>query len=217
MKALLVDLYDTLLWVDWRPLGDRLAARLAVDGDTLLRAFETTSTARGTGHYGSLRGDLAAIAEAAGAGRDPASLASLEDELMTLLPRGAHLYDEVRPVLRDLREAGTRIAIVSNCDHATRPLLAHLGLVDEVDATVLSCEVGRLKPDRAIFEHALAKLDVGAGQAVFIDDQPRFLAGARALGIRTLRMVRATHYPTFADNDDGGDPVIADLTQLAGL
>jgi len=216
VKALLVDLYDTLVWVDWRPLGDRLAARLEVDGDTLLRAFETTSTARGTGQHGSVRGDLAAIVAATGARASDASLAALEDELMVFLGHSAHLYDDVVPALRALRGAGTRIAIVSNCDHATRPLLARLGLHSEVDAAVLSCEVGSLKPDAAIFEHALARLDASAAQAVFVDDQPRFLAGARALGIRTLRMVRASQYPAFVE-DEGAHPVIADLTQLDGL
>lgn len=216
MEALLVDLYDTLLWVDWRPLGDRLAARLEVEGDALLRAFEMTSVARGTGQHRSVRGDLAAIAAAAGGRTDEAFLAALEDELMAFLGKSAHLYDDVRPRLRALREAAVRIAIVSNCDHATRPLLARLGLDREVDTAVLSCEVGSLKPDPAIFQHALARLDVRAEQAVFIDDQPRFLDGARALGIRTLRMVRATGYPTFPD-DQGAHPVIADLTQLEGL
>jgi HAD superfamily hydrolase (TIGR01509 family) len=216
VKALLVDLYDTLVWVDWRPLGDRLAARLGVDGDTLLRAFEMTSVARGTGQHGSVRGDLAAIVAAAGGRGSDASLTALEDELMAFLGHSAHLYDDVRPALRALRGAGTRIAIVSNCDHATRPLLARLGLESEVDTAVLSCEVGSLKPDPAIFEHALARLDASAAQAVFVDDQPRFLAGARALGIRTLRMVRASQYPTLAA-DEGAHPVIADLTQLDGL
>jgi HAD superfamily hydrolase (TIGR01509 family) len=216
VHALLVDLYDTLVWVDWRPLGDRLAARLNVDGDTLLRAFELTSTARGTGQHGSMRGDLAAIVTATGGRADDDFLATLEDELITFLGQSAHLYDDVLPALRALRAAGTRIAIVSNCDHATRPLLAHLRLQDEVDAAILSCEVRVQKPDAAIFQHALDRLGVLASQAVFVDDQPRFLAGARALGIRALRMVRASGYPTFPE-DDGAHPVIADLTQLGGL
>ena len=32
MKALLVDLYDTLVWTDWRVLGERMASALEVDG-----------------------------------------------------------------------------------------------------------------------------------------------------------------------------------------
>jgi HAD superfamily hydrolase (TIGR01509 family) len=226
VKALLVDLYDTLVWIDWRALGERLAARLAIDGPTLLRAFEVTHVGRGSGRYGSLRGDLAAIVAAAGGSGTPAFLAALEIELLTFIEQSAHLYDDVRPVLRALRDSGTRVAIVSNCDHATRPLLDKLGLERDVDATVLSFEVGSLKPDAAIFEHALARLGARAEQAVFVDDQARFLDGARSLGIRTLRIARPPSHgapppppssSSSSPDDVGAHPVIADLTQLGAL
>ena len=220
MKALLVDLYDTLVWTDWRALGQLLAARLGVDGATLLRAFETTSVGRGSGHYGSVRGDLAAIVAAAGGqglaptpgSADEAFLAALETELLGFLKNATHLYEDVRPVLRAVRASGTRVAIVSNCDHATRPLLESLGLAGDVDATVLSFEVASLKPHAAIFEHALARLGVGAEDAVFIDDQPRFLDGARALGMRTLQITRTPGFAPPAAAEP--HPLIADLTQL---
>jgi len=157
VKALLVDLYETLVWTDWQALGHLLAARLDVDGSTLSRAFEVTSRGRGTGLYGSVKGDLAAIVAAAappgagpdagrGAGQD-AFLDALESELGAFLTANTHVYPDVRPVLRALRDSGTRVAIVSNCDHATGPLLNNLGLAGDVDATVLSFEVRSIKPD----------------------------------------------------------------------
>jgi len=222
VKALLVDLYETLVWTDWQALGHLLAARLDVDGSTLSRAFEVTSRGRGTGLYGSVKGDLAAIVAAAappgagpdagrGAGQD-AFLDALESELGAFLTANTHVYPDVRPVLRALRDSGTRVAIVSNCDHATGPLLNNLGLAGDVDATVLSFEVRSIKPDAAIFEHALARLGVSGADAVFVDDQPRFLDGARAVGIRTLQIARAPWHRPAASADE--HPVIADLTAL---
>jgi HAD superfamily hydrolase (TIGR01509 family) len=210
VKAVLLDLYDTLVWTDWSTLAQRLAARLDVDGPTLLRAFELTSVGRGTGRYGSVRGDLAAVVTAAGRSHDDAFIAALESELLSFLTQGVHVYDDVRPVLRLLRASGTPVAIVSNCDHATRPLLDNLGLERDVDAMVLSFEVGSLKPDALIFEQALAQLGVSAQDAVFVDDQARFLDGARALGIRTLRVARGPFYPAPTEGD--AHPVITDLT-----
>jgi putative hydrolase of the HAD superfamily len=215
VKALLVDLYDTLIRTDWHALGQWMTARLDVDGQILLRAFEATSEARGTGRYGSIRGDLAAIIAATGGTADESFLGTLETELVALVGERTHLYGDVRPALRTLRASGVRVAIVSNCDHSTRPLLDKLELEREVDATVLSFEVGSLKPDAAIFDHALARLGATARDAVFIDDQARFLDGALSLGIRTLRIVRATSYGGIAD--PGPHPVIADLTQLTEL
>jgi HAD superfamily hydrolase (TIGR01509 family) len=214
VKALLVDLYDTLVWTDWRALGQWMAARLQVDGHTLMGAFETTSVARGRGRYGSVKGDLAALVTAARGASDESFLAALETELLAFLEQATHLYEDVVPMLRTLRAAGTRVAIVSNCDHVTRPLLDRLGLDREVDATVLSFEVGSLKPDAVIFEHALARLGAKAAEALFVDDQDRFLDGALALGMRTLRIAR-TRPDAKAADAAGPHPVIADLTELA--
>jgi HAD superfamily hydrolase (TIGR01509 family) len=214
LKTLLVDLYDTLVWTDWRALGQRLTSRLQVDGAALLRAFEITHEPRGVGRFRGIRGDLAAIVAAARGSYDPARedqpvpsgnndpfIAELEAELLDYLRDAAHLYDDVRPVLRALRAARTRVAIVSNCDHVTRPILSNLDLEREVDATVLSCEVKSLKPDAAIFEHALERLGATAAEAVFVDDQARYLDGARALGIETVQIARN---PSYGEPSDGG-------------
>jgi HAD superfamily hydrolase (TIGR01509 family) len=228
VKALLVDLYDTLVWTDWRALGQRLATRLQVDGAALLRAFEVTHVPRGVGRFRGIRGDLAAIVGAARGSYDPARddqpvppgsddpfIAALELELLEYLRESAHLYDDVRPVLRALRAARTRVAIVSNCDHVTRPILANLDLEREVDATVLSCEVKSLKPDAAIFEHALKRLGATAAEAVFVDDQTRYLDGARTLGIETVQIARN---PSSGETSEGGaHQLITGLGDLRAL
>ena len=85
---------------------------------------------------------------------------------------------------------GIRTAIVGNCDHFTRPAVEALGLEDEVDALILSFEVGAMMPDAPGHEEALGRLVVDAAQAVFVDDQPDFCDGAVALGIRTFRIDR---------------------------
>ena len=54
------------------------------------------------------------------------------------------------------------------------------------DAIYYSFEEGVGKPDKRAYEKILIKLDVSAGQAIFIDDQERFLLPARELGIKTV-------------------------------
>ncbi len=106
------------------------------------------------------------------------------------LRRGVHLYDDTLPALRELRGRGMRTAIVSNCDHFTRPAVDALGLEDEVDTVLLSFEVGAMKPDAPIYEEALRRLAVDADQAIFVEDQADYCDGAEALGIRALRIER---------------------------
>ncbi len=212
VDALLVDLYDTIVWGDWPRLSSHLAEHLSVDVTTLYVALESTHAGRATGRYGSVTGDLAAIAEACGlAAREP-WLSEVAANMVGFLQQNVHLYDEVVPTLRALRSSGTRLALISNCDHATRPVVDALGLEGEVDSVLLSCEVGSAKPEAGIFLEALRRLEATAEASVFVDDQARYLDGAAALGIRTLRIVRD---PSRGESPDpGAHPVIWDLTQL---
>jgi HAD superfamily hydrolase (TIGR01509 family) len=100
------------------------------------------------------------------------------------------LFDDTLPFLSWLRSRDVLIALVSNCADTTRGLLEHLGIIPLADAVVLSCEVGSVKPYPEIYVTALADLGVAACDAVFVDDQPRFCAGAEAVGIRAIQVAR---------------------------
>ncbi len=60
------------------------------------------------------------------------------------------------------------------------------GLTECFVAFVSSCWVGAVKPARRIYETALAVAQVEPDRAVFIDDRPRNLEPARALGMHAL-------------------------------
>ena len=66
VRAVLLDLYDTLAWTEWPTMRAELEDRFGIGEAELLRAFTTTRQARSIGAYGSAEGDLAAVLEAAG-------------------------------------------------------------------------------------------------------------------------------------------------------
>jgi putative hydrolase of the HAD superfamily len=86
-------------------------------------------------------------------------------------------------VLADLREGGTRLALLSNAGPDFGSYFRHGPLGDFFAGVYVSGELGLLKPHAAIFEHVLADLGITAAAAVFIDNRDRNVAGARALGI----------------------------------
>jgi putative hydrolase of the HAD superfamily len=102
---------------------------------------------------------------------------------------------------------------VSNCAEDTRPLLEEFGVLDLVDAAVLSCEVGYAKPGPEIFARALSSLDVAAGDAVLVDDQLRYCAGAVAEGLNAVRIIRDDKIPAEATD---GIPVVRSLFETLG-
>ena len=121
-------------------------------------------------------------------------------------------------VLRELRERGLRLGLVSNVTllpQLMRQDLEALGLMPFLDATAFSSEVGTRKPDPAIFRHVLDRLGVDAGEAAFVGD--RLLddvGGARAVGMRT---VLTREYRQETPTDVTPDAVIERLGELPGL
>lgn len=213
MDAALVDLFDTLVWSDWRTLRQRIAEAIGVERQILRRAYEITYTARQTGANGSAEGDSAALLEACGVEPEPERVRVLTEIVAVHLQDDVHLYDDSIPTLRRLREQGVRTALVSNCDHFAGPLVDALGLEDEVDALVLSFEVGVHKPSAGIYVAALEALGARAEDAVFVDDQPEYLDGAAALGIDT-RYMRRSAEPWEGRHDPGPHRMIGDLASL---
>jgi putative hydrolase of the HAD superfamily len=93
-----------------------------------------------------------------------------------------------------LRESGVKTALVSNAcvgeieSWPRSPFAAHF------DAAVFSCHVGVAKPDRGIYDEALARVGVAGPDAIFVgdggSDEHR---GARALGMRTALISGLAH------------------------
>ncbi|WBP92166.1 HAD family hydrolase [Kitasatospora cathayae] len=84
--------------------------------------------------------------------------------------------------LRSLR-GSAKTAIVSNTWPQMRTRMANAGLLDMVDAIVLSCEVGYAKPDPRIYAAALQRVGARPAETLFIDDTPGHVATARSLGM----------------------------------
>ena len=218
VRAVLLDLYDTLAWTEWPTMRAELEERFGVSEGQLLRAFTATRQARSTGAYGSAEGDLAAVLEAAGVPADPELVHELnETRMKAFAENGVHLWDDSLPTMRALRARGLRTAIVSNCDHATRPIVDGLGLEREADAVVLSFEVGVAKPDAGIYQAALDALGARPEEAVFVDDQAWYCEGAEAIGIRSFMIVRDDAAPAEGFGAPGDRMVLHDLRSLLDL
>ena len=107
------------------------------------------------------------------------------DLLMAL--GGGGVREQVVEHCRKLRTSGLRTGLLTNnaAEFAEmwRPLLPLEELFDDV---VDSCEVGMRKPDARIFELALERLGTEADRTLFVDDAPGNIAGAEAVGLRTV-------------------------------
>jgi HAD superfamily hydrolase (TIGR01509 family) len=103
---------------------------------------------------------------------------ALYERLLT--PAGWLPYADTEATLRTLHEAGIRVAVVSNIGFDIRPLFAAWGLSALVDAFVLSYEVGRCKPDPAIFLRACGMLGVDPERTLMVGDSAADAGAVRA-------------------------------------
>ena len=188
-RACLVDVYDTILGSRFEPRLHEIAAFAGIDPDAWLEAWLKTRTERDLGTI-SVTSSFAHVLLACGIEPDPWLVDGLARKDAELLREQVRVFDDTVPFLTGLRASGTAIALVSNCGDTTRALLDYLGVIPLADAVILSCEVGSVKPSADIYLSALDDLGVAAVDAVMIDDQPSFCAGAEAVGIRAIQIIR---------------------------
>ena len=112
----------------------------------------------------------------------------------------------------ELRRRGFRLGVITNTSVTTAEKLAWLRTqhVDVAwDAFANSSEVGIRKPYPEIYRRALEQAGVSAAEAIFVGHAADELAGAQALGMRTV----ACH----ADADAVADVTIATFASLLTL
>jgi putative hydrolase of the HAD superfamily len=117
---------------------------------------------------------------------------------------------EVAPALRDLREQGLRLVVVSNSNGTLKAKMERLGLASLVDVLFDSFEEGVEKPDPRFFRIALDRSGADPSTTVHVGDLYSIdVVGARAAGLRAVLFDTAGLYP------DADCPRVASLTELA--
>lgn len=92
--------------------------------------------------------------------------------------------------IRNIRESGYKTGLLSNAFPETRKFLAdRYSLQNVFEQMVFSSEEGIMKPDRRIYQMTVDRLQVEPGQAVFIDDSPSNIAGARNAGLMAIQFL----------------------------
>jgi len=218
IRAVLLDALGTL--VHFEPPAPLLKAELR-ERLGLEISLETAEAAmraeiahyRAHLHEGRDAESLAALRRAAAEAMRPVlgTDADLTDALLAALRFRA--YPDAAPALWTLRSHGLSTVVVSNWDHSLHERLEETGLAPLIDGAVASAELGRAKPDRAIFDHALALAGAAADAALHAGDTPEEdVAGALAAGLRAVLVVRDGAAPALP-----GVPVIGSLAELPGL
>ena len=189
MKAVIFDMFETLVTLHKVPryFGRNIAADLGADIDVFYPLWHETEEARSKGkmdfleslhwigermHYAHPERITEAVEKRYAFKRD--SLRLTEDRIVSLL--------------RELKERGYKIGLISNCFLEEADAIRASVLAPFFDAMMLSCEQGVQKPEHEIFERCLAELSVEPEDCLYVGDGGSFeLETARAFGMQTLQ------------------------------
>ncbi len=149
-------------------------------------------------------------------GMDESSLPAAHEDLLARFadPTSYELFPEVREVLATLSNHNLPLGVVSNWTEQLPTLLQDLEIADYFTFIVTSADLRTEKPGRAIFERALFRAGVAAGESIHTGDHfDRDVRGALNAGMRAVWLDRSG----TSGLDREGVPVIADLHGLVEL
>lgn len=197
IRAVTFDVGNTMIEV-WPSVGNVYAEVAAAHGHTgfspeeLDRRFRAALHAHGKAVNTKLEWALIVEESFAGLSSKPIS-EEIFPELYDRFARASawRIFDDVEPTLSALRKRGLKLGVISNWDDRLRRLLHALGLADQFEVIVVSCEVGASKPEHAIFETAVQQLGVPAQAILHVGDNFEMdVAGANAAGLRGVQVDR---------------------------
>ena len=93
--------------------------------------------------------------------------------------------------------------------------IKRLGLASCFTEIISSEQAGVTKPDKRLFEYALNRLGVSAGEAMMIGDNPSAdIRGARSVGMRTAWLHRGKYYYYPTGENERADVVFENYLRL---
>ena len=123
--------------------------------------------------------------------------------------QGWELYNDTISVLEALKDRGMIIGMISNFDSRIYPVLADLGIFKFFDSVHISSREGVAKPNREIFENAIAAHGLHPNEALHVGDSPEEdVQGAREAGLNAVYLNR---------NGSGTDQALPSIRNLSDL
>lgn len=105
------------------------------------------------------------------------------------------LFDDVIPLLDDLKDRGLILGLISNVEQDMTEILTKLKLPSWLEIIVTSQDAGAGKPRPEIFREALRQAHVQPAEAIYIGDQYQVdMVGASGAGMKGILIDRNNYY-----------------------
>ena len=201
VKALVFDLYGTLIHLDERPFQRGISRLITAERREWIEFLRDVLVVRA---YASGEEFVDAIF-ARFPPQPGLALVEARERALALLDREiatARVEPSARSILGFLRRRGFALGLLTNSASPYREPFARFTLEESFDRALYSCDLGAKKPAAASYRAALDALGVAAGEAMMIGDSlANDVQAPRALGLHALRIggTGAGTLPRFED------------------
>ncbi|MDP2390843.1 MAG: HAD family hydrolase [Acidobacteriota bacterium] len=125
------------------------------------------------------------------------------------------MYDDAAPVLKGLQDRGLKVGVISNSHRCLDAFREHFSLNGLIHVSVSSSAHGYMKPHRSIFDAALERAGVSAGESMMVGDSLKHdVEGALKAGMQAVLLRRSGEVPPHLPADLR---VIRSLVELPDL
>ena len=104
------------------------------------------------------------------------------------------LFEDVAPWLKRWKSQYS-LGMLSDAMPSLVRFMDQWGLLSLFDATVISTQVGAIKPDPKMYDAILQRLNADPSDCLFVDDRAVNLEGAIAAGMKAVQMARPAFLP----------------------
>ncbi len=171
VKAVIFDMFETLV-THYRTgfyFGENIAKDMGISEKKFREIWDTTDDDRTIGKL-TFEDTIKTIMEANGISSEEILKTIVENRVFFKRKVFAQLDEDVLDMLRSLKDAGVKIALISNCFSEEVGVIKESALFPFFDVTMLSYEQGVKKPDLEIYRRAMQALGVEASECLYVGD-----------------------------------------------
>ncbi len=184
IQAVFFDLGGVIVRTEFEAPREHLAERLGMEYEGIVKlVFDSPTAAQAT--VGAITEEEHWEAVLRRLHLPASQLDSIRDEFFA----GDVVDRNLIEYMRGLRE-DRKVGLISNAWSGLRPWIVRQKFDDAFDAMIISAEAKVAKPDARIFQMALEALGVQPAEAVFLDDFPANVEGARAVGMHAIHFTQ---------------------------
>lgn len=191
IKAVIFDMYETLITSFESPLyfGEQIAEDAGIPPKFFLKLWRSAERERATGKI-SLEKILEKITRVYGCFSEEKVEMIVNKRIASKKEAFNHLHPEIIPLLTTIKKSGKKLGLISNCYSEEAAVIKKSVLFPYFDAVCLSYDEGLQKPDSAIFDRCIKKLNVSAEECIYVGDGDyNELAAAKENGMTPVQAV----------------------------